>query len=96
VTIDQAESAAYIERAVDALHVARELNSAGHYGDAASRAYYAVFYAATAALRRQGLTASRHGAVIALVNQHLVKPGTIDKESGRLLNWLFELRTAAD
>lgn len=62
----------------------------------ASRAYYAAFYAASALLLNEGMDTSKHSGVIALIHQHFVKSGRLNKEQGRNLNWLFELRSVGD
>ena len=74
----------------------RILHDAGFFEFASSRAYYAAFYAATAAMLVKGLEASRHNGLIALVHRELVRPGELAQEHGRALNWLFELRAVAD
>jgi len=51
VTLPHAdEIAANLERAEQSIQAARQLASGGYYDFAASRAYYAAFYAATAVL----------------------------------------------
>lgn len=49
------EIAAYMDRAERSIQAARQLVSGGYYDFAASRAYYAAFYAAMALLLREGL-----------------------------------------
>lgn len=90
------EITANLERAEESLRAAKELATAGFYDIAASRAYYAAFYAATAALLEEGLELSKHSGVVASVHQRLVNTGRLDKEHGRQLNWLFELRNVGD
>ncbi len=90
------ESKANLERAVQSLDAARQLASAGHFDFAASRAYYAAFYAATAILLGEGVEVNKHSAVIALMHQRFVKTGRLSKEQGKALNWLFELRSVGD
>jgi uncharacterized protein (UPF0332 family) len=90
------EIAANLERAEMSVQAAKELAASGFHDFAASRAYYAAFYAATAALLNEGLEFSRHSGVIASVHQQLVKTGKLDKEQGKELNWLFELRNIGD
>jgi uncharacterized protein (UPF0332 family) len=63
---------------------------------AISRAYYAAFYAAKAALAELGETRSRHSGVVAAFGQSLIRPGMLDATSGRLLRSLFDRRTGAD
>jgi uncharacterized protein (UPF0332 family) len=71
--------------------------AADQYFDfAASRAYYAAFYAASAILLNEGLDLSKHSGVLAAVHQRLVRTGRLDKEQGRALNWLFGLRNVGD
>jgi uncharacterized protein (UPF0332 family) len=72
------------------------LATGGYYDFAASRAYYAAFYAATAVLLKEGLEFSRHSAVVATIHQRYVKTGKLSIEQGRTLNWLFELRSVGD
>lgn len=90
------EIAANLERAEKSIQAATELAASGFYDFAASRAYYAAFYAATAVLLDEGLEFSRHSGVIASIHQRLVKTGKLDKEQGKELNWLFELRNVGD
>jgi uncharacterized protein (UPF0332 family) len=90
------EVAANLERAEQSIAAAKELAARGFYDFVASRAYYAAFYAVTAALLSEGIESSKHSGVIASVHQRLVKTGKIDKEQGRMLNWLFESRSVGD
>lgn len=90
------EIAANLERAEKSIQAAKELAASGFYDFAASRAYYAAFYAATAALLNEGMEFSRHSGVIASIHQRLVKTGKLDMEQGKELNWLFELRNVGD
>ena len=90
------EIGANLERAEKSIQAAKELAASGFYDFAASRVYYAAFYAATAALLDEGLEFSRHSGVIASIHQRLVKTGKLDKEQGKELNWLFELRNVGD
>ena len=90
------EIAANLERAEKSIQAATELAASGFYDFAASRAYYAAFYAATAVLLNEGLEFSKHSGVIASIHQRLVKTGKLDKEQGKELNWLFELRNVGD
>jgi uncharacterized protein (UPF0332 family) len=90
------EIAANLERSEQSVQAARQLASGGYYDFAASRAYYAAFYAATAILLSEGLELSKHSAVIASIHQRFVKTGKLSKEQGKTLNWLFELRSVGD
>jgi uncharacterized protein (UPF0332 family) len=90
------EIAANLERADQSIRAARELAARGYYDFVASRAYYAAFYAATAILLYEELEFSKHSAVIASIHQRFVKTGRLDKQYGKDLNWLFELRGVGD
>jgi uncharacterized protein (UPF0332 family) len=93
---DENEVTSNLERAETNLQVARKLLDKGYYDVSASRSYYAAFYSASALLLREGIDTSKHSGVIALVHQHFVKSGKLNKEQGRNLNWLFELRSVGD
>jgi len=90
------EIAANWERAERSLQAAQDLAARGYYDIAASRAYYAAFYAATAVLLCSGQAFSKHSGVIAAIHQYLVKPGKMDQQQGKALNLLFELRGIGD
>jgi uncharacterized protein (UPF0332 family) len=91
-----AEVDANLQRADESLAAAAELIEKGHYDIAASRAYYAAFYAASAVLLKRGHEFRKHSAVMAAVHQHLVKPGKLDPELGKLFSKLFEVRGIGD
>ena len=52
----------------------------GFYRFAASRAYYAMFHAASAALLTRGLTFSRHGGVVSGFGRHLAGEGLLPRQ----------------
>ena len=90
------EIASNLERAKTNLNAAKDLLDKNYYDIAASRAYYSAFYGASALLLSEGLDTNKHSGVIALIHQHYVKAGKLDKEQGKNLNWLFELRSVGD
>ena len=90
------EILANLERADASVQAARTLIAEDHADFAASRAYYAAFYASTALLISEGVEFRRHSGVIAAVHQRFVKTGRLDQVLGRDLNWLFELRGVGD
>lgn len=90
------EIASNLERAKVNLEAARDLLDKGYYDIAASRAYYAAFYSASALLLNDNIDTRKHSGVIALIHQHFVKTGKLGKEQGKNLNWLFELRGVGD
>jgi uncharacterized protein (UPF0332 family) len=92
----QNEIASNLERARTNLNAAKELLEKNYYDIAASRAYYTAFYSASALLLSVDIDTNKHSGVIALIHQHFVKTGKLDKEQGKNLNWLFELRGVGD
>ena len=68
------EIAANWDRAERSLQAAQDLAASGYYDIAASRAYYAAFYAATAVLLGAGLAFSKHSGVIAAVHYWRSRP----------------------
>jgi uncharacterized protein (UPF0332 family) len=59
------EISANMERAIKSLEAAKTMIASGFYDFAASRAYYASFYAATAILLAKEFTFRKHSGVIA-------------------------------
>jgi uncharacterized protein (UPF0332 family) len=85
-----------LQRARQELAAAGLLADHGFIAQAVSRAYYAAFFAAEAALLSVGQTRSKHAGVVAAVAKLLVREGELDPEAGRLLRSLFERRSRAD
>jgi uncharacterized protein (UPF0332 family) len=75
---------------------ARLLAGNGFGAQAVSRAYYAAFYAAEAALLHVGETRAKHSGVVSAVGRLLVRERRLDERAGRLLRSLFERRSQAD
>lgn len=85
-----------LARSHDEIQAARLLGGAGHCAAAVSRAYYAAFYAAEAALLTLGETRSRHSGVTSALAQIAVKRHALEEEAARLLRSLFDRRSEAD
>ncbi len=96
MTQNAEEISANIERAKISIEAAKDMLEKQYFDIAASRAYYAAFYAASALLLKNGTDTNKHSGVIALLHQLFVKTGRLDKEHGKNLNWLFELRSIGD
>lgn len=86
----------YLKKADRALQVAENLLASGFDAEAAARAYYAMFYAAQALLKENGIQRVKHSAVQAAFGQHLVKIGKIDARFHRMLIDARETRELAD
>lgn len=89
-------AAEHLARGRRELQAAQHLAAGGYASEAVSRAYYAAFHAAEAALIALGETRSKHSAVIAAFTEHLVKTGEIDPGISTTLRSLFDRRTEAD
>ena len=90
------ETSALIEKAQRYLKSAEILLKDGDCESSVSRAYYAMFYAAQAALLTKNLSFSSHKGVISAFGGHFVKTSIFPKEMGRELNRAFEKRQVGD
>lgn len=86
----------YLAKAQDKAHVARELLAKGFWDDAVSRAYYAAFHAAQAALLTEGQRGETHKGLVTLFGLLLVKTGKFEKKWGKFLANLKDDREAGD
>lgn len=82
----------WLDKADAALVSARAEHAAGRFDFAVNRAYYAAFYAASAALLHRGRRFTKHTGLRAAIHRELVKSGAIDAEWGRAFDRLFESR----
>ena len=85
-----------VANAREELETTRDNIARGHFRAAVSRAYYAVFYMASAALFSQSIQRAKHAGVEAAFSQFLVKPGHIEPEFGRLYQIARRQREEAD
>jgi uncharacterized protein (UPF0332 family) len=72
------------------------LQNEGFSDFAASRAYYAMFYAAEALLLDRGLSFASHAAVIAAFGKEFAKTGVLDQRLHRYLIDAQDLRNVGD
>jgi len=89
---------ALLAKARESLESARADLDAGRVNGASSRAYYAMFHAARAALEARGAATGgqRHGAVIRRFGLTFVKNGPLGAAHGRNLNKALEIRNEGD
>ena len=85
-----------LHKARRSLRAAGLLEGEGYLDFAASRLYYAMFYAAEALLLKQGLSFSSHSAVIAAFGREFAKTGTLDPKFHRYLLDAQDLRNVGD
>ena len=77
------EQQALLEKATRSLQAARLLNQQNLPEFAASRAYYTMFYIASAFLEGEGLAFSRHSAVISAFGREFANTGRVPVEFHR-------------
>lgn len=89
------EAAELWSRAVQAYRTARVLVETDPDA-AASRAYYAAFYAVSALFALEGKSFTRHSALEIAINRELVKAGSWSLELGKMYSFLLKLRATGD
>lgn len=91
MTPDQSE---LMEKATRSLEAARPLLDEEHPDFAASRAYYAMFYAAEAMLEGEELAFSSHAAVVAAFGREFARTGRVPSRLHQYLTRAMNLRHA--
>jgi uncharacterized protein (UPF0332 family) len=86
----------WLALAGEALASARAERMAGRYNFACNRAYYAAFYAASAALLRRGRHFVKHAGLRTAVHRDLVNAGLLNAKWAAVFDRLFESRQRAD
>ena len=86
----------YLTRAEQDLQAAEGNLQQGFSAVAVTRAYYAMFYAATALLESQGISRSRHSGVVAAFGEHFVKTGLMEVDYAKMLGHGFDSRLDSD
>jgi uncharacterized protein (UPF0332 family) len=79
-----------VERGRQELRAARTLLEAGFPSQAVSRAYFAGFHVAAAALVALGEAPATRPGVVSAFGRRLVAEGGLDHEVGRILRKLYE------
>lgn len=86
----------WLERAREALEAARVLRDREFYNESVSRAYYAMFYAAKAAVASEGVRSKKHSSVISAFGHLFAKTGRIDARLHRALMAAHRQRQSVD
>jgi uncharacterized protein len=84
------------DRALEAFTAATLLLAHGGFDSAASRAYYAVFHAASALFALEGRTFTKHSALEVAVHRDLVKAGRWSADLGRDYSFCLDVRGVGD
>jgi uncharacterized protein (UPF0332 family) len=90
------QQAGLLAKARRAVENAKAQVERGDHDFAVSRAYYAMFYAAEAALLEKDLSFSKHSAVIAAFGLHFVRTGLVPAEFQRYLTEGQAARNVSD
>ncbi len=90
------ESQALLAKAHESEQAARLLRRENYLNFAASRAYYAMFYATEALLLERGQTYSSHAAVTAAFGREFAKTGLLEAYLHRYLLDAQDLRNVGD
>ncbi len=85
-----------LEQANETLQAAWSLVDGGHFRDAISRGYYAMFYAALGLLAAKQLGASKHSGVLSVFGRDFVKTGEFPPQVAVYLRQAFEFRQKFD
>src|SRR6266498_1747538 len=86
----------YMESAHEMLEVAKLNLANDFYGSACNRAYYAIFYAASAILFSKELSFGKHSAVISAFRQHFVKTGEFSAKWSGVYQRVMSHRQSSD
>jgi len=90
------EARRWLNLANDALEAAQLLMDRGFLRDSVSKSYYAMFYAAKAAIVSEGMETAKHSGVISAFGQRFSKSGRVPVDLHRSLRNAFDERQLAD
>ncbi len=85
-----------MSKAEEKLQAANTLLKEDFIDDAISRAYYAIFHAASAVLLSEGITVESHSALKTMFGLRFIKAGKIDKKYAKYLSKLKDERENGD
>lgn len=85
-----------LARARETLAEAELLAESGFWNGCVNRLYFSCFYAVTALLLAEDVTASRHAGVRSQFNHRFVRSGRMPRDIARLFNRLLDDRQESD
>lgn len=85
-----------LQESKDSLRVAEHCLTEGLYKDSINRSYYAAFYSIKAVLALGTVDFKRHKDVIAYFNKEFIATNIFNRELGRRLGTLKQLREKSD
>jgi uncharacterized protein (UPF0332 family) len=87
---------AYLTRSREEIDTARLLFANGKYKVALTRAYYAIFYAASAMLLSEDIKRSKHSGVLSAFRQFFIKADVIEAEYSDIYGAARDARELSD
>lgn len=85
-----------LKKAEKSLEASKYLHEGGYHDFAVARAYYTMFYIASAFLEGDNLSFSKHSAVISAFGREFAKTGRVPKEFHSYLKEAQDLRNLGD
>lgn len=85
-----------LQRASETIAEAQYNADGGYFNTAVNRLYYAAYYAASALMLANGITATSHAGIKTMLSLHFVRTGLLDVEHGKTFLTLFENRQSGD
>ena len=85
-----------LSKADHAIEVAEDLYKKRYYSDAASKMYYAMFYATQALLKSEDIDVTKHSAVESALGYYFVKTNKIDSKYHKIFISARKIREIAD
>ena len=86
----------FLDKAINKLESAEYLFDGGYYEDAASRAYYSMYYGAKALLALKKIYPKTHSGLISKFGLQFIKKGYLDVIYGRAISQAKDIRESAD
>ncbi len=85
-----------ILRAKETLEDAKLLADKGSWNSSINRLYYAMYYALTALLLKEGYQSTTHNGVKTQFSEHFIKTGKFSLDTGKTYAQLFTWRQKGD
>lgn len=85
-----------LERAEETMREVSILAKESHFNAAVNRLYYACYYAASALMVANEISASSHAGVKTMLGMNFVSKGLLSIEQGKTFSRLFEIRHSGD
>ena len=85
-----------LEKANSTIRQVKDIGNLGYWSLAASRLYYAVYYACVALLIHNGIEAYTHRGVIRMIGDKFVRTEILTPDDSKLIGRLFTMRQTGD